>query len=188
MARRSVPDIPAKNGNPFRALGSLRAHLRPSPGAATDRRNDEDESAASAPAASAPLASATGGQSLFRRAIGEVAPIRPDNRAEIEVARPLPVPRAGAHKGAPRPQNDDPLDADYAVVTQLPDDGRVETGFRPRLRTVESPALRRFAELPPRPADDDPTALFRHAVGGVQPLRKHWSLLQNSAKLGSEPG
>lgn len=172
MARRSVPDAPAKNDHPFRALENLKPRPRPpcpSPEAATGGRVGEN-------AASAPLPSGTSEQSLFRRAIGDVAPIRPDNRAEIEVARPLPVPRARTHNEndapsvlAPHPQNDDPLAAAYAGVTPLPVDDGVEAEFRPA-QAAERPASQCFPALPPLPAGDDPAALFRRAVGNVQPL------------------
>ncbi|MDR2260150.1 MAG: Smr/MutS family protein [Azoarcus sp.] len=173
MARRSVPNVPAKNDHPFRALENLKPRPRPpcpSSDAATDRRVGENT-------APAPLASGTGEQSLFRRAIGDVAPIRPDNRAEIEVARPLPVPRAHTHNEddapsalAPHSQNGDPLVADYADVTPLPINDRVEAELRPTIKTAKRPAFQYFPGLPPLPAGDDPAALFRRAVGNVQPL------------------
>lgn len=120
---------------------------------------------------------------LFRKAAGNVQPVRGGDRAEIERPRPAPVPRpaAGADEAVepatPARAVADPLRLAYEGVVPLRDRSRVEldTALRHTLRHPDAERRARIqrpdAIVLPADADlRDPAVLFRSVVGDAQPV------------------
>ncbi|AUN95343.1 Smr/MutS family protein [Pseudazoarcus pumilus] len=129
---------------------------------------------------------------LFRRTMGDVAPIDDGNRVELQRPRPAPVPRPRAPEPEseterPRPERDPANLSDSALfrasmadVQPLADDNRVElSGERARAGRHHAAPADPLAkpdsdDTPPLlPADPDAMSadgLFRHAMRGTQRL------------------
>jgi DNA-nicking Smr family endonuclease len=127
--------------------------------------------------------------SLFRRAVGEVQAVSDGGRAELATPKPPPLPRTPAADesvadddrrptGRPRTVDDAALFREAMEgVAQLRDSGRIEPGGPLPLPLTagtdpggagETPF--RADALPSSVDPDDPSALFRYAAGGAQPL------------------
>lgn len=121
---------------------------------------------------------------LFLAALGGVTRIEGNGRAEIERARPAPLPRPRtaeetAPEEPPRRRPTDPNDADalfreaMSGVERLADSGRAELGRQPRPARPLPPSTEALTppEIPYIPDDiDDPASLFRAAVGDTAPV------------------
>lgn len=121
---------------------------------------------------------------LFLAALGDVTRMEGNGRAEIERARPAPIPRARTPdevlpEEAPRRRPVDVNDPDalfreaMSGVQRLADSGRAEVGQRPR----SAHRLHASTTNPPQPEApyipeniDDPATLFRRVVGDAAPL------------------
>lgn len=134
---------------------------------------------------------------LFRQAVGQVAPIRAQGRARIEQPKPPPVPRprdearetpepsAGTHRSPKGPQTDSELfRATVGAVTPVRDSGRIQldrpltSRYRhpasdmkpPAAADAETPGKLGTPVLPALSDADAPGDMFRRAVGAVAPL------------------
>ena len=168
MAKRS-------KDSPFGALASLRGKLP---------AGTEKPAAARVKAETHKTGSDENDAALFRAALGGVTPIADSGHAEIERARPAPLPRPQTdNESEPdtplRRRPADPNDPEAVFreamtgVARLADSDRADTGRQPcparRLDPAAEAAVRTIA--PALPDDiDDPSALFRHAVGQTAPL------------------
>lgn len=163
--------------SPFGALASLRGKVRESGPLAR-------------PAAPVPPPPAEADDlEAFRSAVGDTAPLVPDNRARIERPKPAPTPRPKVCEAEPEaPARRRPADPNdpaalfmgaMAGVEAIRDDGRAEVGKRPKRTAVlgaatagtDREATPATLTLPTLPIDEnDPAALFRHVVGSAEPL------------------
>jgi len=171
---------PAAPGSPFQALRDLKT--RPAPA-----KNSPTPQPQVAATPLAPAAAEEDMASLLAEAFAGTTPMAADNRAQLKKAPPAPRPRPRTVEETleptpPRPRAFDPNDpaalfqASVGDVTPIKDGGRAEVGPRlsrqkRRAQAAEAKAgpdtLEAFlADLP----DNDPTALFRRAVGGTTPL------------------
>ncbi|ENO90087.1 Smr/MutS family protein [Thauera linaloolentis] len=121
---------------------------------------------------------------LFHKMVGATTPVRGSNRAEIEHARPAPLPRPRQYgddedstdRAAPAARHD-PLSLAYEGVTPLRGTGRVEldTPLRhgARLSAQDKAPQAQRPDALILPADtglDDPASLFRSVVGDTRPV------------------
>jgi DNA-nicking Smr family endonuclease len=196
MSRRRTPPQPAEaadrhaGGNtPFAGLRKqLRSGNGTAPAASAQATADKPVRRSSTtpgePALPLPAALPDEAElALFRKAVGMITPVSSGNRAEIEQARPAPLPRprsplqdeegSGPAASAWAP---DPLSLAYAGVVPLRATGRVELdtplrhGMRPSATDKARAERPDGLVLPPGAGNDDPAALFRDMVADARPI------------------
>lgn len=185
MTRRPVRSASrtGRSGTGLDGLADLRGKLGARP-EASPRTARPDR-------ATAPADAADDGVTLFQAAVGDVAPLRREPRAEIDRPKPAPVPRgpttpAEVDAGDSAPARADPGEDELALflasmqdVLPLKHDDRADTGHdgarRGRRRPGPSGAPNRpdidLAALLPAPSEGlSPDELFQWAIRGAQPI------------------
>ncbi|WP_418648503.1 Smr/MutS family protein [Thauera butanivorans] len=183
------PCRPASGNTPFAGLrrqlqddkgGMPASPLQPSPGKRIRPSPVADDAKAATPGTQPPDEAEL---ALFRKTVGAAAPVRDGNRAEIERARPAPLPRPRSPQqdeesigpGAPAARLD-PLSLAYEGVVPLRATGRIEldTPLRHGMRTPAADKARAARPdglvLPADAGNGDPASLFHSMVADVRPI------------------
>lgn len=197
MTRRPVRSVSrtGRNRTGLDGLAKLRGKL--------DVRADASPRTVAPDRAAAPAEAAEDAVTLFQNAVGDVAPLRREPRAEIERPKPAPVPRGptpsvevDAKDGAPA--RADPDEDELALflasmqdVSPLKHDDRADTGDggvgrrirRPGASGAPSPRDMDLAAMLPAPSEGlSADELFQWAIRGAQPID-----IRNRAEVSRPP-